>query len=314
MSIGLIINERSDRSASVVDDLLHVARKFSSVRPAILNGIDGLDKTLSEMGRKGVETLIIGGGDGTLQAAFTDSINNARFERQPDYVALPCGMTNVIANDCGLRGAPVAGLDNFLWRRQRGDVQPVTRHLMAVKNGAQKPIYGFFFGCAGFHSAVKYSREKIQRFGAKRSLQLMASVAGYVSKVAFDTNNTVESVDLSITQSDAPEQQGTHRQLLAMATTLHSIGSGIYPFWGEGDGPMAVTTVRHPRSRLLRATPSILRGKSRPWFRAHGYESWRERQLSLEFDGPFVFDGEIFEAQRSAPLVIDTSRQAQFLY
>ncbi|MEO0410884.1 MAG: diacylglycerol kinase family protein [Pseudomonadota bacterium] len=313
MSIGLIINERSDRSASVADDLLYVAKQFSSVRTAILNGIEGLDKALADMGRKGVETLIIGGGDGTMQAALTDSINNARFERAPHYVALPCGMTNVIANDCGLRGAPVASLDNFLWRRQRGEVRTASRHLMALQNGQQDPIYGFFFGCAGFHSAVQFSREKVQSKGAKRSLALMASVAGYVCKVAFDTDSAVESVDLAITASDDASQIGTQRQLVAMATTLHSIGSGIYPFWGDGQGPMAVTTIGHPRSRLLRAAPAILRGKSRAWFKDHGYESWKDTHLNMRFDGSFVFDGEIFESQASDPLVIQTSTKADFL-
>ncbi len=313
-SVGFIINERSDRSASVLDDLLYITKRFNSVRTAVLDGVNGIDKALSEMGRKGVETLIIGGGDGTLQAAFTDLMNHRRFEHMPHYVALPCGMTNVIANDCGLRGKPAESLHNFLWRWMRGDVHPASRNLLSIRNGDQDPIYGFFIGAGAFHSAVEFSRSKIQARGAKRSLALGLSVASYVWKSATDPTSAEDSIELTLEESHQAEHCRTASQKLFMATTLHRLGPGLFPFWGDQSGPMAVTTVEQPASRLLRAAPFVLKSKSRPWFRDYGYHSWRDTKLVARFNGPFVFDGEIFEARENAPLTLDTSRHATFLY
>ena len=136
-AVGLIINERSSRVRSILGDLLHVAKQFPNVRPAVLNGVEGLDRALSEMNRANVSTVMMAGGDGTIQAAFTDAINMRRFEHAPRYVAIPCGMTNVIAADCGLKGSPIDSLDQFLWRRRKGDVRQVRRSLMGLRIGAR---------------------------------------------------------------------------------------------------------------------------------------------------------------------------------
>ena len=312
-SVGLIINGRSNRSADIVDDLVQVAKRFGGVRTDVLNGVEGLDQSLIGMNRSNVDTLILAGGDGTMQATFTDSINNQRFEKSPHYVALPCGMTNVIANDCGLKGEPANSLDNFLWRRQRGSVQPLRRPLLSVGLGDRDPVYGFFLGAAAFHSAVKFSRESVQSKGAKRSLALLTSTLGYILKVAVDPNNTVDEIDMEFLEGGAENAPARADQLLFMTTTLTKLGSGIFPFWGDGPGAMTTTSVEYPAKRILRAAPSVLRSKSKPWFEEYGYRSWRSNQMALRFDGPFVFDGEIFEARREEPTLFSTSHNVKFL-
>lgn len=311
--IGLIINDKSDRSASVIDDVLAVAKRHKGIHTRVLDGINGLDSAMTEMSEKGVETLILGGGDGTLQAAFTDVLNNKRFETLPDFVALPCGMTNVIANDCGIKGAPAHALDTFLSRHARGDTAATTRALIKLTIGEGAPIFGFFLGAAAFHSAVQFSRDKVQARGAKRSLALLATVLGYTWKVAMDTRNTVECVPLKMAGDHVPIPARDATQLLFMATTLKVLGSGIYPFWGGGDGPMAVTTVEEPGNKLLRAALYVIRGKSRPWFGANGYHSWTEKVLTTHFSGPFVFDGEVFETTKDYPTILDCSQSVTFL-
>ncbi len=312
-AVGLIINERSNRSAGLIDGLLNVARRFDSVRTDVLDGVHGLEKALIAMNDRKVDTLIVAGGDGTLQATFTDTINNRRFDHSPNYVALPCGMTNVIANDCGLKGSPVESLDNFLWRRQKGDVSPVNRPLLSVRSGEQDPIYGFFLGAGAFHSAVQFSRSDIQSKGAKRSLALVISVLSYIVKVATDPNNTFDPVDLEFIEGAPDSSSAETLRALFMATTLSRLGSGIFPFWGDGAGAMATTTIDYPIRRILRAAPAVLRGKRLPWFADNGYRSWRSDQMAMQFDGPFVFDGEIFQADKTRPTIFETSHNVNFL-
>lgn len=317
-SIGLIINGKSDRSASVLDDLLYVTKKFSNVCTEVLDGITGLGKAMRGMNAQNVDTLIVAGGDGTVQAVFTDAINNQRFEQAPKYVALPCGMTNVIANDCGLQGAPVRSLDNFLWRLQKGNVSPLKRPLLSVQHegGGAAPVYGFFFGAGAFCSAVDFSRSKIQANGAKRSLALVSSVASYVTKVAINPERTISPIDMKIHDEDCEEVFCSDDSLrsLYMSTTLSRLGSGIYPFWGKGDGPLSSTVIGYPTDSLIRAALFAVRGKSRPWFQEKGIHSWRSNRQILQFDGRYVFDGEFETADAKRPLILETSHNANFLH
>jgi hypothetical protein len=311
-AVGLIINERSNRSASVLDEILHVARRFADVRTEVLDGVRGLDRALIGMNRKRVDTLILAGGDGTMQATFTDAINNRRFEHEPRFVALPCGMTNVIANDCGLRGAPAPSLDAFLKRREAGSVVATRRTLLSVAAAGQDPVHGFFLGAGAFHSAVKFSRERIQSAGAKRSVALALTVGSYILKQAANPA-AAESIALEFKEGASTGARAREPLTLFLATTLSKLGSGIYPFWGKGEGAIAATTVAHPARRSLRAAPSVLRGKCAPWFEDFGYRSWRAGRMVARFAAPFVFDGEIYRSDGTRDVVFGTTHNVDFL-
>ena len=313
-SVGLIINCKSDRSASVIDDLINIGKRFADLRTVVLDGVRGIGDAMQGMNAKKVDTLILAGGDGTMQAAFTDAVNNRRFDHTPHYVALPCGMTNVIANDCGLKGAPARALDNFLWRREKGEVRPVQRPLLSISAGGAPPTYGFFMGAGAFCTAVKYSRSRIQARGAKRSVALVASVAGYIAKVASDPEGAIEPVDLNVSSPDADVHEARALRTLYIATTLTRLGAGIYPFWGEGQGAMATTMIDYPTKRTLSAATALLRANSRPWFESEGYRSWRSNEVRLSFDGPYVFDGEFYEADSRSPVFLETSQKVDFLH
>lgn len=312
--IGLIINDKSNRTPDVLDELLYVARGYSSVCPEVLDGVKGLDRTLKSMGRKDIDTLIVAGGDGTLQATFTDVFNHDRFERSPNYVALPCGMTNVIAYDCGLQGPPADSLDNFLWRRTRDEVQTLERPLLRVTAGERDPTYGFFFGAGAFHSAVAFSRSSIQSTGARRSIALAASVGGYILKRGFSARAVGDEIDVAFGDDRPGSLPPNAVEALFLVTTLTKLGSGIYPFWGKGPGGMAVTAVDAPLRRLFRAAPYVLSARDKPWFEDYGYRSWRTDRLQAAFDGPYVFDGEIFDTQKEHPLRFGATKSVKFLH
>ncbi len=311
-AVGLIINERSNRSPTVIDELLYVSRRFAEVTTEVLDGVRGLDNALIGMNRRRIDTLILAGGDGTMQAIFTDAINNRRFEQAPRFVALPCGMTNVIANDCGLRGAPAASLDAFLRRRESGSVTAVRRTLLSVSQGAREPVHGFFLGAGAFHSAVKFSRSHIQSKGAKRSLAVAASVGAYVFKLATNRAD-VEPLDLQFREG-GPNAPVESDLTAFMATTLSKLGSGIYPFWGQGPGAIAATSIAAPLRRPWRATPFVMSGRPAPWFEDYGYRSWRSDRIVARFDAPFVFDGELYQADGKEDVVFGTTHNVDFLH
>ena len=311
-AIGLIINERSSRVQSILSDLVHVAKQFPSVRASVLNGIDGLDRTLADFNRARVDTVVVAGGDGTIQAAVTDAINRRRFDHTPDYVAVPCGMTNVIAADCGLQGSPIDSLDRFLFRRTRGEVKRVRRPLMGMRIGDREPVYGFFLGAGAFYTAVKFSRTEIQAKGAKRSLAMGLTIGHAILDAAFGEKPATAPLVAEIASDNAPFE-GPQPLTLALMTTLKTLVLGVYPFWGEGEGGLAVTTIGFPATRMLAAAPAALRGRPAPWFKEAGYESWRTNSLAADFAGTVVFDGELFDVAPGEGLSIETSHDAGFL-
>jgi len=312
-AVGLIINERSSRVRSILGDLLHVARQFPNVRASVLDGIDGLDRVLADLNRAKIDTLMVAGGDGTIQAAFTDSINMRRFEHTPRYVAVPCGMTNVIAADCGLKGSPIDALDRFLWRRNQGEVKRQKRSLMGVRVGARNaPVYGFFLGAGAFTTAVKYSRSEIQAKGAKRSVAMALSIGGAIWNAAFGERPTEPPLLADLRAKEWPFE-GPRPMTMALMTTLQRLVLGVNPFWGDGPGALRVTTIDFPAQRIMAAAPSVLFGRGRPWFEAAGLRSWRTNALSAGFSGTFVFDGEFFAVGPGEHVTIETGHDAEFL-
>ncbi|GJL93255.1 diacylglycerol kinase family protein [Hyphococcus sp.] len=313
MSIAsMIINARSSRNASIANDLLYVSKRHNDIRPYVLERIEDLGNALADIEKGNSNTLILAGGDGTMQAAITGSINRRQFPVLPNYVALPCGMTNVIANDCGLPGPPAESLDNFLWRRGHGEITRVERPLIGLQlTERQDPIYGFFLGAGLFHEAVQFSRQNVQKIGAKRSLAVALSAAGFILKTALDNSGGPTPFPVQIRDENGKLQD---RDLsMIIMTTLTKLSAGIFPFWGEGDAPMDVMSVGYPRSRLLQAAFKVLRGKTAPWLADAGYHSWKENELHMRFDGPVVFDGEIYHSAPDEDVIIKVSEKAAFL-
>jgi diacylglycerol kinase family enzyme len=289
-----------------------VSKRHTDIRPYVLDRIEDLGLALADIEKGNSNTLILAGGDGTMQAAITSSINRRRFPVLPNYVALPCGMTNVIANDCGLPGPPAESLDNFLWRRGRGDIRRVERPLIGAQlTERQDPIYGFFLGAGLFHTAVQFSRQNVQKLGAKRSLAVALSAASFILKEALDGDGGPAPLPAQIRDANGDLQE-CDLSIIIM-TTLHRLSAGIFPFWGEGAAPMNITAVDYPRRRLLEAAFKVLRGKSAPWLADAGFHSWKSDELRLRFDGPIVFDGEIIHTAPDEDLVIKVSEKAAFL-
>lgn len=311
-SASMIINSKSSRSPLLADDLLYVSKRYNNIRPYVLEHIDDLDPALDDIEKGDSNTLILAGGDGTMQATITSAINKRRFHNHPNYVALPCGMTNVIANDCGLQGPPATSLDNFLWRRGRGEIKQVERPLIGMQlSDRQDAIYGFFLGAGLFHTAVQFSRQRIQKIGVRRSFAVALSTAGFILKTAFDTSE--EGTPLPAQFRDEAGGLDERDLSIILMTTLTRLSAGIFPFWGDGPAPMNVMTVDYPRKHLLLAALNVLTGRHPAWLQKAGYSSWKSDGLRLRFDGPVVFDGEIFHTNPEEDLILKVSEKAAFL-
>ncbi len=311
-SVGMIINTRAARNRAIADDLLTVARRFPVV-PHVIDGIDRLPHSLADMAERQVDTMILSGGDGTMQAAITETINHASFSKAPNFVALAGGTTNVIAADCGLRGGPPAlALDKFLWRWKRGETRRVSRPLIGVQLSEDRlPIYGFFLGAGDFHSAVTFARQKVHSAGVTQSLGVALSIAGFLASRLTGRVPEAPALPVTLRKDDG---EAVERELsLLMMTTLSRLSLGTYPFWGTGEGDLNVTTISHPQRRLWLAALPMMLGRASPWMARAGYDSWRAHELRLRMTAPFVFDGEFLFPDPARDMIISVSKRAAFL-
>jgi len=311
-SVAMIINSLSSRNIGIVDDLLKISSQHENLRPYVIEGVHGLNKAIQDIARSRSDTIIICGGDGTTQAILTSAINSRLFEHVPKIVVLPCGMTNIVASDCGLRGAPSSALENFLRRHSLGEVHEVVRPMIELQlSKNQLPIFGFFFGGGMFHSAVEFSREKVQALGVKRSLALGLGAGGFIVKTAFDKSEKPPPLPAKISGAD-----GEFREVdlsLLMMTTLNRLSLGIFPFWGEEEGPMSVLAIDYPPQKIFRAAFPVLTGRGGSWLASAGYRSWRTDEMRIRADAPFVFDGEIYQSTPAEDLTLKCSQDAVFL-
>ncbi len=89
-----------------------------------------------------------------------------------------------------------------------------------------------------------------------------------------------------------PQVQG---RSLFLATTLHQLILGIWPFWGEGSGPVRYLDIPENPDRLHAAALPLLRGEPTPWMLDAGYRSGMADELRLRLEDPFIVDGERFD-------------------
>lgn len=296
--IGVISNAHSRRNKKSLAAFSALLHDHPQVKHLAFHDISDLGECLREMAAAGVTHLVIGGGDGTVQAAVSALINDKPFPEMPKLSLLSAGMTNVIARDLGETELPAPHLKRLIERVEAGDPgETVERAVMTLDLGdGGPPIHGFLLGGIAFYQGTILGRRKVHGMGFQQSLAsklgILLSVLrvlwyGPGSKSGFNGERVLLSLDGKV-----PVSQDL---FLLVATTLTQILPGIRPFWGQGPGRMRVTTISHPARRLALAALPALRGKPRPWMEANGYCSWRVEQLECDLITPVVFDGEFLE-------------------
>jgi hypothetical protein len=115
---------------------------------------------------------------------------------------------------------------------------------------------------------------------------------------------------MEVAPDDRPALAG-HRFLL-LATSLDRLMLGLWPFWGEGAGPVRWLDVAAPPKRLAAALWAARQGRPGPWMPAAGYRSGRADRLAIRLRTPFVLDGEVFEPGPDG-LVLSAPGQVAFV-
>lgn len=277
-------NRDASRAAPVPAGVLHAAP----------GSADGYADVLKRFAEGGVDTVAIDGGDGTLRDVVAAAVA-AYGDRLPAFALVPSGKTNVAAADVGGVGRGPDALPRLLKALEDGSWRKgvATRRPIEIGFDGRK-LYGFVFGLGAFERATRLVDDRVHSAGFAQKLGVALGVVTSVSAAIGGSEREVwrrgERIALGLDGAPARELDS----FALLATSLHRWLLGLWPFWGHGTAPIALTEVDAPPRRLALGLATAGIGKPRPWAEAEGWRSSRVETASLTLDASFIVDGDRF--------------------
>lgn len=301
-TVGVIYNPRSHRNLGADFDCglcphVHIAQPRARAQ---------LPVALAEFAERGIDLLVINGGDGTVRDVLT--CGQAIFgDDWPAIAVLPKGKTNALSFDLGvpddwsLQDA-VDALDHGgrTWRRPM--VVSAREGQDLAQAGAVSRVAGFIMGAGAFTKATQ-AGQSAHKLGAFDSAVVAVTGIWALLQSLFAGRSNAwrkgAKMRIGLGNADAPmahSGQGDPemRQLL-FASTLERLPAGIRPFGALKSGLKLVALDQITR-RTTALVPLILMGKVRSGLRQRGIHQLAASQFSLAIDEPFILDGEAFPA------------------
>lgn len=258
-----------------------------------------LAAALADFARRGVDLLVVQGGDGTLREVLT-ALPGA-FARPPEIAVLPAGKTNLLARALGMGGTGrMAGAGALARLREAAAAGRLRRRELPVlqvrRAGVSDPapLRGLLFGAGAFTEAKLLAERRLHRSGIHDRLAVALALGGVaLGSMRRGASRLEEGVEASLARDGTPGPEG--RRFLLLATSLDRLMLGLWPFADRGEGRVNWLDVAAPPRRLPAALWAARRGWPRPWMEEAGYRSGRATHLAIGLRDPFVLDGELFE-------------------
>lgn len=301
-TVGVIYNPRSHRNLGADFDCgvcphVHIAQPRARAQ---------LPAALAELAGRGIDLLVINGGDGTVRDVLT--CGQAVFgDNWPAIAVLPKGKTNALTVDLGvpddwtLQDA-IDALDygSRTWRR------PLTVSAMDDAGSATgvSRVAGFILGAGAFTKATQ-AGQSAHKLGAFDSMVVAVTGLWALLQSMFAGRSNPwrkgAKMRIGLGSADAPMAHSGHgdpdmRQLL-FASTLERLPAGIRPFGALKSG-LKLVAVDQVSRRTTALVPLVLMGKLRKGLRERGIHQIAASQFTLTIDDQFILDGEAFPPGR----------------
>jgi diacylglycerol kinase family enzyme len=321
-SLAVISNPRSQRNRQgALKDLRALLAGYPHIRHDEVQDFDDLGPLIVNLIRNKVEIIAVNGGDGTVQAVLTELGRRDLNGKAPKLAVIGGGMTNVIAKDVGFDNAPPKAMRRLIAALERSEgkgqcLTDVTRPLISLSLcPSDPPVYGMFFGTAGFYQAVRLANERVRKKGIAGNIASVSTLALSIARLFLGRSDRDDPFcrgeRLNLTVDGAKEAEET--SLILIATTLDRLMLGLMPFWDGDHTAIRFTNVAFPPKRLARALLPVLRGRPKGWMREAGYRSGAARDLAIEIESPVVLDGEIFHPRPGIPIRLTGDRHQTFV-
>ena len=296
LRVGVIYNPRSHRNRGQDLDVATRPNIFVA-QPRERSELPGV---LEDFARRGIDYLVINGGDGTVRDVLSSG-HHVYGENWPRLAVLPKGKTNALNVDLG---APADwNLVDALEAIGRGHV--VTRRPVTIGpvSGTGPTIHGFILGAGAFTIGIRAGQDA-HRYGAFNSLAVAVTAFWGVAQALFGSDSNIwrRGIGMRI-RLDAELRDMAHsghgdpaRRELLFASTLERFPAGLKPFGPEKRG-LKLTVIDKPRRRIVGMLPLVVLAGYRPrWLYRAGLHQLGADSFEIELDDQFILDGEAFPA------------------
>lgn len=260
----------------------------------------------------GADVLAVNGGDGTVHGVLTELM---RMDASlPELAVIPGGTTNMTANDLNGNAPLESALRRLgqLVRLPPDRRERVERPLLRVSGAGDGPQFGFFLGAGVVLDGMDHFRRKVGSHGLRGELAAGVSLIRGLLGMARGENAWTAGRSAAFKLDEGGS--GHDQQVLLVATSLERLLLGMRPWWGDGEGAIHLTSVRHKPRALIRRAPSLLSGRRHPQMSvADGYFSSNVDRFELYPDKGFALDGEIFSVSEGKPVRVEATPPVSFL-
>lgn len=294
-TVGVIYNPRSHRNLGADFDCgvcphVHIAQPRERGQ---------LPLALTEFAEKGIDLLVINGGDGTVRDVLT--CGQAIFgDDWPAIAVLPKGKTNALTVDLGVPDDWT--LQDAIEALDHG--RRIHRRPMTVSTADEpgKRVAGFILGAGAFTKATQ-AGQSAHKLGAFDSMVVAVTATWALLQSLFATRHNPwrqgAPMQIGLGAGDVPMAHSGHgdpamRQLL-FASTLDRLPAGIKPF-GALKGGLKLVAVDQISRRSTALIPLVLTGAVKQGLRERGIHQLAATQFSLSIGDQFILDGEAFPA------------------
>lgn len=311
--VGLLCNPLSGRAGRRLD----AVRKAASAIPGGIFREAGsrleMVSALDEFAAQGVDLLAVIGGDGTVHAVLSHLFGVESAPMLPMLTIIPAGTTNMTATDLGIRGGPLSALARLGTQLARPGTAPAQiRHVLRVEH-AGLLLHGMFFGAGLIAEGVRFFLERVRGRGITGEMASALVMARYLARLlCLGVGNLSEPMSATLCLDQEPPRNDPF--LLVFATTLQRLLLGTRPYWGTEPAPVHATAIASSSRRLWRSLPSVIAGKGGALHADDGYVSRNVMALTLQMDGDFVVDGQLYRAVSSqGPVRLAAAGPVRFL-
>jgi diacylglycerol kinase family enzyme len=271
------------------DLVARLAQLASRERTVVSAQLDEIEPALASLLDRGIDSLVVVGGDGTFPHTLTRLLRRCDPAKLPAIVPTHGGTVNTVARSLGARGAP----DETLAQLLRGELREQRRAVVRVAADGDAPVFGFLFvNGVGVRFLELYYAGATGPAGALSVVgRLCASalVGGPLARRAFASFEAELEVD-----GKTIDQR--HFTVIAAGAVRH-LGLGFAPLHSAGSDPdrIHLATTGASAARIALALPALRAGS-----RSNSLAHFACRRAMLELAAPLAWslDAELFPPAR----------------
>ncbi|MGB5777571.1 MAG: diacylglycerol kinase family protein [Allopontixanthobacter sediminis] len=269
-------------------------------------GHGDLPGILADFKHRGIELLVMNGGDGTVRDVLTSGLP-VWGDDWPALAVLPRGKTNALNVDLG---APadwaLAGVVAAFEHGRRVHRRGIVMTPLPADGGGKElaPMMGFILGAGAFKTGIKAGQDA-HRLGAFNSLAVAVTAAWGVAQALLGSARNRWRRGTGMELLFGPDRKpmphsgfgDPARRWILIASTLGRLPLGMKLFGPHQDG-LRIAVMDTARRRLLAMLPAVVAGRSPVCVTRAGVHFAKADEFELTLDDGFILDGEIFPAGR----------------